>query len=314
MVVRDFQLNEMGTDSFFSRQQLLNIDPVKASQIKNVERLAKRANTLYRLGGETGMYFNSFKPLLSTQKELAYRFFYHSSFYDIHKGKYDEAEKLLKTSLFLNPEHYLAHTRIAKVYEARGQSQQAVDSYKKALQIKPQYIEAALGLGKLIAYDNNYNEAIKVYNDCIEANLNSKTKSNLADIYLALGYALKSNGNTDNSLEAFKNAASEYKTALLSNPDSVDVLINAADAMENIGNLKDTTDLLRKAVAIDPYDVDLHIGLAMSLEKQNLYDETALALQNALDLTSYLGTDQTLQKKLTDYITAFKKRTAVKNN
>ena len=314
MVVRDFQLNEMGRDPFFDRQELLNIDPVNASQINDMDRLAKRANTFYRLGGEAGLYFNNFKNMLSTKKDLVYRFFYHSSFYPLYKEEYDKAENLLKTAIHLSPDYYQAHTRLGKVYESQKLLEQAVNSYKKSLDINPGYIEAALCLGKLFASHNNFNNAVKVYNECISANTNKKTKSNLADVYLNLGYALKQTGKPNQSLEAFNKAVNAYNKILKDRPGLVNTLIKAADALENIGNFKDATKLFRKAVEVDPYDVNIHIKLANSLEKQKLYDDAALTLKKVVSLTSHLGASENAQKKLNDYISAFDKRNPVKNN
>ncbi|TAJ24865.1 MAG: tetratricopeptide repeat protein, partial [Nitrospirae bacterium] len=76
--------------------------------------------------------------------------------YLIEQGKLDEAipwfERALQAKRYESPA--FPHLNLGRVYERKGQWDQAIDSYKKALTLNPDYALAKRALGRLISLLN----------------------------------------------------------------------------------------------------------------------------------------------------------------
>jgi len=68
MVVRNYQIGEMGEDPFLERQARMNVDPVRAGELDDPARLARRAAAFYALGADH--FRANFLPLLQADPEL----------------------------------------------------------------------------------------------------------------------------------------------------------------------------------------------------------------------------------------------------
>lgn len=68
LVVRGYQLEEMGDDPFLVRRQELNVDPVRLSEVADPERFLRRALTFYDMGAD--QFRASFLPLIKQDPEL----------------------------------------------------------------------------------------------------------------------------------------------------------------------------------------------------------------------------------------------------
>lgn len=73
--------------------------------------------------------------------------------YLIEKGEFDEAitwfEKAMQARRYESPA--FPHLNLGRVYERKGQWTEAIDSYKKALVLNPNYVLAKKALGRLIS-------------------------------------------------------------------------------------------------------------------------------------------------------------------
>ncbi len=62
MVVRGYQIGEMGEDPFLDRQEEMNIEPVRLAEIQDSAELVRRAASFYHLGADH--FRHNFLPLL----------------------------------------------------------------------------------------------------------------------------------------------------------------------------------------------------------------------------------------------------------
>jgi Tfp pilus assembly protein PilF len=76
--------------------------------------------------------------------------------YLIEKGQFDEAipwfEKAMKAKRYESPA--FPHLNLGRVYERKGEWAQAIESYKRALALNPNYALAKRALGRLISMTN----------------------------------------------------------------------------------------------------------------------------------------------------------------
>lgn len=104
------------------------------------------------------------------------------------KGKYTLAEKELRDALRIDPDYSEAFTYLGQVLVRQGHWQEAVDSYRLALE-NPMYETPDLArfhLGRALAHEGNMKGAIQAYE---EARLVSPPNVNPGLVHLELGRA-----------------------------------------------------------------------------------------------------------------------------
>lgn len=84
-------------------------------------------------------------------------------------GAYEDAIRILKQALKINPEFAPAYYRMGLVYEEWDQRQEAIEAYKKVLEIEPANTNARLGLGSVYSRLNRNELAIKEYLEVAKA-------------------------------------------------------------------------------------------------------------------------------------------------
>jgi tetratricopeptide (TPR) repeat protein len=133
MVVRDFQLGKMGSDSFLKRQALLNIQPVGQNDLNDPARLARKTGVFYKFG--SGYFKQNFVPILKRNPYHMAVFLVWSAEYLADKSKPDEAIGLLKKACEITSYNYSESIdNLAQAYAAGGRFAEALATVEKALQ------------------------------------------------------------------------------------------------------------------------------------------------------------------------------------
>ena len=81
---------------------------------------------------------------------------------------YADAETLYRTTIARNPDCWMAHNNLGLALAGRGQVDEAIAHYQKALKIKPDYAEAHNNLGQALADRGEVDEAIAHYQKALE--------------------------------------------------------------------------------------------------------------------------------------------------
>jgi len=133
MVVRDFQLGKMGSDSLLKRQALLNIHPVGQNDLNDAARLARKTGVFYKFG--SGYFKQNFVPILKRNPYHMAVFLVWSAEYLADKSKPDEAIRLLKKACEITSYNYSESIdNLAAAYAAAGRFAEALATVEKALQ------------------------------------------------------------------------------------------------------------------------------------------------------------------------------------
>ena len=113
-------------------------------------------------------------------------------------GRYQEAIESYKQAIRIEPDYADAHNNLGITYGKLGRWQDAIESYKQAIRIEPDYAEAHYNLG--FAYDELglYQDAIESYKQAI------RIKSDLAESHFNLGVAYDRLGRSQDAIEAYK--------------------------------------------------------------------------------------------------------------
>jgi len=162
--------------------------------------------------------------------------------------------------------------------------EKALDLFKKAVEVDPDYWLAYLGLGNI--YEARYVQAkqsnepsakdywatmIKHYQEAYAKNSSS------AEVWAGLGWA-------SFHQEDFDSAYARFKKALELDPNSPEVNFSAAAFLRSIGLDEKALKFYRQAIDHDPLNYDSYNSAALCAMHNGKYQEAAAFIRRALDL------------------------------
>ena len=209
-------------------------------------------------------------------------------------GKTDEAIRLTKQALAMDPDQESFHQKMANALMLAGKVDDAVREFKRAVELAPEDPELRNGLGfallragNAIKAEAEFRAAISLKPDYAEARLglaNSLLKQNrhaeaeqerkaanrldpdLAPRRLRLGYVLQSQGNLDDAIR-------QYEEAIRLKSDYADAYVSLGLAYKDKENLPEAVRCYREAIRIDPALTRAHNNLAIARYYQRNYAE-----------------------------------------
>jgi tetratricopeptide (TPR) repeat protein len=150
---------------------------------------------------------------------------------DYYKSKkYDAAIDSYRKALELKPDYAVGYYNIGNAYEKKGEYEYALKSYKKALILKPDFAEVYINMGNAQFGKGDYDAAIASYLKVLEL------KSDSVEAYNVIGNAQSKKGDNNAAIESFQKALELKSTDL--------------PAKENLAELYLITDRFDKAVSM----------------------------------------------------------------
>lgn len=148
-------------------------------------------------------------------------------------NRLNDALMLLLESQKKNPLSPEVHTALGSVYDNLGKSLQAVETFKTALKLRPDYFEAYTNLGVAYERTNNFSEAELVLNRALAAN------NNYVPAWFNLGVVRYRNNDKQGARLAF------YE-AIKRDPSHVDALTNLSVVCKETGDEACYKDAVRR--------------------------------------------------------------------
>jgi tetratricopeptide (TPR) repeat protein len=145
----------------------------------------------------------------------------------------------------------------------------AIDAYKKALEIQPDHDEAYANLGLAYVEQGKYDKAIEHYQQAI------KLKPDNADTHYNLGVAY---GN----LKKYKEAIESYMQVIKIDPDYAKAYNNIGDLYNKSWQYKKAIEYLKKAVEIKPDYPLAYVNLGVSYVELGKREEAIEAWKQAV--------------------------------
>jgi tetratricopeptide (TPR) repeat protein len=164
-----------------------------------------------------------------------------------------------------------AHYNLACELNSLGRTEEAVQHYEQALDLRPDYVEAHFNLGVALFTQGKLSEAIRHYERGIQLQPDS------AEGHYDLGSALAAQGR-------FNQAIQHLERATQLNPEYADAHVNLGNALVKLGRLGDAVQHYERALQIRPASAEAHYGFGMALAAQGRKDEATRHLQQALEL------------------------------
>ena len=122
-----------------------------------------------------------------------------------------EAACSYRRAVEINPDFAQAHNSLGIVLQEQGEVDGAAASYRRAVEIKPAYAEAHSNLGNALIEQGRLEEAISSYQRALEI------KPEFADGHFNLGNALREAGDLDAAVSSYRRAIAIEPSAVAKN-------------------------------------------------------------------------------------------------
>jgi tetratricopeptide (TPR) repeat protein len=223
-------------------------------------------------------------------------------------GMYTDMETLWRVTLARNPDCWMAYANRGTLFADKGQFDEAIENYRKAIQINPNSAVPLYSLGLALAAKGQFDEAIENYRKAIQINPDYRDALN------NLGIALAAKGRFDEAIE-------NYRKAIQIKPNDCEVLNNLGEALLHQGQLDEAIKNFRKAIQIKPNDYETQYNLGNALAAKGRFDEAIESYRKAIQINpnycealNNLGIALANKGRFDEAIEAFRKAIQIKPN
>ena len=187
-------------------------------------------------------------------------------------GEYEKAIESCRRALKKRGDYVEAYNNIGVAYFHKGEYDQALRECEKALKVNPRYEKIYNNLGVIYYTLKKYDVAVRQYEEAI------RLKPKLSDPYYNLG-------NLYYDLRKYDAAIWYFKKALALDPDAADAYNNLANVYITLGRFPEAIESAKKALEIKPDFAEAHnnLGSAYNNLKINL-EEAVREFREALRL------------------------------
>ena len=221
-----------------------------------VALLRKRAEGGWKVLGQVGCL-----ALLAVLAILSWR----------QSRTYADAWTLYQTTIDRNPACWLAHSNLGLVLAGHGQVKEAIDHFRKALELNPDNVEAHNNLGMVLSDCGQIDEAVSHYEKSLQLQPdNAAVHNNL--------------GNVLARLRLFDKAIAHYRKALDLKPDYADAHSNLGAVLAALKRDDEAIAQYQAAVEIDRDNAEAHSNFGVVLAGLKRYDEAIAQYQTALEI------------------------------
>jgi tetratricopeptide (TPR) repeat protein len=188
------------------------------------------------------------------------------------KRQYAEAEKHYRHAALLNPKDARPYDGMGNVFSDQFRYDEAVLAYRKAVTLKPDWVEARLDLCKAYSSANrDVNAAVE------ECKIAIRLQPDHAEAHGILG-------DVYSSAHLYKEAIDEYKIQARGGPDE-----RLAHAYENAGRYPEAIEEWKMLIKVSPSNPEFHSWLGGLYEKAGRYDEAEGEYKTAIGLKDDWG-------------------------
>ena len=189
------------------------------------------------------------------------------------QGRLVEVAKLSTSMVAEYPDTPILHNILGAANAGLHNVEGAIESFKKALQINPDYAEAHNSLGIVLQSQGRFDEAIASYERALQI------KPDLVEAHNNLGAALRHQGRLDEAIASFGKA-------LKIDPRFAESYNNLGTALKDQGRLTEAVSSFGKALQINPRFAEAYNGLGVVLQEQDRPFEAIASFGRAISFNS----------------------------
>jgi tetratricopeptide (TPR) repeat protein len=170
-----------------------------------------------------------------------------------------------------SPQNAVAHNNLGLAYYDIKSLDKAIERYRMAIDLKPDYADAHNNLGIVYNDQGRLEESIREYQ------ITLKLQPNLAQAYNNLGTAYSKQGH-------FEEAIREYQKTLELQPDNAEAHNNLGNAHSKQGRIEEAIREYRAALELQPDNAEAHYNLGYAYSNQKHFEEAIQEYQKVLEL------------------------------
>jgi tetratricopeptide (TPR) repeat protein len=167
------------------------------------------------------------------------------------KGQMNDAIKYYEKALELKPKNAVVHYNLGSAYHKTGQLEKAITFYERTIQLNPSP-SAYNNLGSALLEKGQIDEGIICYKKALQID------PNYANAYCNMGVAFREKRQIDEVIISF------YKTIRL-NPNHADAYSNLGSILSNKRQLDESIKNYQAALRLNPNHAEAHYGLSLVL-------------------------------------------------
>jgi len=190
---------------------------------------------------------------------------------EFQRGDKEQGVFHIRESLRLQPGWAEAWYNLGNALQTLGELEASAESYRRALELKPDFAEAFNNLGNVLHGLGRQNEAIAAYGQALALKPDyAEAHNNLGNLWQALG--------------KLNEAVACYRRTLELNPSLTEAHNNLGNSLQALGKPDEALLSYRRAVELGPYVAEAHYNLGNALQAQGRFDEAASSYRRALEL------------------------------
>ncbi len=169
--------------------------------------------------------------------------------------RFQKLDKRLHIHIKNHPNAFFLYNILGLSQSAQNKFHQAIESYRKVLEYKPDHASAYFNAGMAYMNLGNFHEALANFSNALELD------SNLIGVYKNIGIAC-------NNLEKFTEAIQYYQQALKQTPNDPEIYRNLGIANDNLSHYSEAQDYYEKALSLSPDDIECYNKYGSSYLKE----------------------------------------------
>ncbi len=184
---------------------------------------------------------------------------------------YADIGTLWQDTIARNPDCWMAHNNLGLALAARGQTDEAIAHYRRAIEIEPGFAGSHNNLGIALMGKGDAAGAVAEYRAALAIDPGEPETHN------NLGMALRKEGRLDAAI-------SEYGKALEIKPDDLATTFNLGNVLLQAGRAPEAAASYQRALQISPGYAEAHNNLGNALRSMGRLDEAIAEYRRALAL------------------------------
>lgn len=192
-------------------------------------------------------------------------------------GKIDQAVETFKKAIELQPGSTDSYIPLSRIYESKYGKDKSIELLQKGLKEAPESLALYDELGYIYKDSGDLDNASKVFQDAITKVQSNCDKANVARIFEGLGLVYYDNKKFDLALETFNKALEQY-------PRSSTIYTNIGATYIAKGDIEKGITSLKTAIQLNPKDAVAHNNLGDILAQQGKISEAIIEFEKALKI------------------------------
>lgn len=229
-----------------------------------------QAAIIYHQNGDAVNAQNCYQQILQHEPNHTDSLHYLGILY-LQTGDYPHAIDFIIAAIETNPANATAamYSNLGAVYRAQNHLESAMESFRQALKLEPQNVNALYNLSIVLQLNGKIEAAIDSYKQLI------LIQPNHAEAYYNLGTLFEQQENLQKAKEY-------YQQALVLNPNLSVAYFNLAVVLQKQGELEQAISIYQQAIQLKPDYAEAYYGLAVVFSRQNNVEEAIKNFQQAI--------------------------------